>query len=55
MTDIIVIAIVVAVVGAAIGYIIKQKKSGVKCIGCPEGKTCSGNCSGCCGSAAESD
>ena len=34
-------------VGAAIAYIRKEKKKGVRCIGCPAGGTCSGNCSGC--------
>ncbi len=41
MSDIIVIAIVVLVVGLAIGYIVRQKKSGAKCIGCPYAKSCS--------------
>ena len=27
-------------------YIVKEKKSGVKCIGCPAGGNCSGNCAG---------
>lgn len=37
MTNVIVIAILVLVLGLAIGYIIKAKKRGVKCIGCPAG------------------
>ncbi len=41
MTDLIVIAILVVVVGLALGYIIRARKRGVKCIGCPEG------CRGC--------
>jgi len=55
MSDIIVVAIIICIVGAAIRYIIKEKKRGVKCIGCPEGCSCSakkaGNaqcCGGCC-------
>lgn len=44
--DFIVGLIIVLVVGSAIGYIIKAKKSGVKCIGCSAGSTCSGHCSG---------
>ena len=48
MTDIIVIAVVVVILGAAVGYIIKAKKSGKKCIGCPGGGYCGGKCdSGC--------
>ena len=43
MTDLIVIAIVIVIVGSALGYIIRAKKRGVKCIGCPAG----GNCTSC--------
>ena len=42
------IIIVVVLVGLALGiliYVGKQKKSGNKCIGCPHGGQCSGNCS----------
>lgn len=55
MDNIIVIAIVVLVVGLAAWYIHKEKKQGVKCIGCPDSKTCSGNCGGCsgCGDSKE--
>ena len=49
MTNIIVVAIVAVVLGAAIAYIIKAKKSGKKCIGCPGGGCCSGNCGSGCG------
>lgn len=41
MTDIIITILLVAVIGAAIYYIIKSKKNGAKCIGCPEGCKCS--------------
>ena len=37
MTDLIVILILLILIGAAVSYIIKAKKSGVKCIGCPAG------------------
>ena len=40
MVDFIIIAILVILVGAAAAYIIKAKKSGRKCIGCPHSKTC---------------
>ena len=51
MTNVIVILIVLAIVGAAIAYIVREKKRGVKCIGCPAAATCpnSGNCMGDCG------
>ena len=45
MENIIIIAVLVLVVGGALAYIIKAKKSGQKCIGCPyagkEGCSCS--------------
>ena len=44
MTDYIVIAIVLVLAGLAAFYIIKQKKKGAKCIGCPYAKDCSGSC-----------
>ena len=40
MTDIIVIAILAVILGAAVRYIYKAKKNGAKCIGCPASKTC---------------
>ncbi len=47
MTDIIIIAVLVVILGAAAGYVIKAKKSGQKCIGCPNGGSCSGSCAPC--------
>ena len=45
--DIIVLLIIALVVGGAIYYIIRAKRRGARCIGCPDAKTCSGNCSSC--------
>ena len=53
MSDIIILAIVGLIVGCAAGYIYKAKKKGNKCIGCPDGSSCGGNCPGCCGSWQE--
>lgn len=45
MTDIIIVAVIVVIIMLAAGYIIKAKKSGQKCIGCPSSKECgSKNC-----------
>ena len=41
---IIAIALVVLIVGGALAYIIKAKKNGKKCIGCPFSASCSGGC-----------
>ena len=44
---IIVIAAIVLIVGFAAFYVIKAKKSGKKCIGCPDGGRCNSK-NGCC-------
>ena len=41
MENAIIVAILVVLIGGAIWYIIKAKKSGAKCIGCPAGGSCS--------------
>ena len=43
MADIIVIIILVLLIGNAVTYMIRARKSGVKCIGCPAGGSCSGS------------
>ncbi len=57
MENFIVIGILALIVGAVILYLIREKKKGVKCIGCPHGKQCSskhcGNCGGGCASHTE--
>lgn len=45
--NIIVIAIVAVIIAAICYYLYRQKKRGVKCIGCPYANQCSGNCGGC--------
>ena len=44
--DYIVLGVVVLILALAAFYVIRAKKSGKKCIGCPV--KCSENCSGCC-------
>lgn len=41
MQDFIIAAVIVIIIGVAIIYIRKAKKSGAKCIGCPAGGNCS--------------
>ena len=56
--DFVVIAVIIVIVGMAAFYVYKAKKSGRKCIGCPDGASCAssgcaGNCGGCsCGCKA---
>lgn len=44
LADYIAIAVLVLIIGGATAYIIKAKKSGKKCIGCPDGGSCGGSC-----------
>lgn len=43
MTDVIVSVILLILVGSAAAYIVRAKRSGVKCIGCPSGGSCPGS------------
>jgi len=47
MVNLIALAVVAAIVGFAARYVYKAKKRGVRCVGCPDGGTCGGNCSCC--------
>lgn len=40
MTDFIIIVVLVIILGAALSYMRKEKKRGVKCIGCPDAESC---------------
>lgn len=61
MENVILIFVLAAILGGAIAYIVRAKKRGVKCIGCPVGGTCGkkgGTCSRChggngCGNTCE--
>lgn len=44
MIDVIVALALLLIVGGAVVYIVKQKKRGTKCIGCPFAETCGGQC-----------
>ncbi len=44
LTDIIIILVVAAVIGAICFYLHRQKEKGAKCIGCPYASQCSGKC-----------
>lgn len=52
MENLILIAILILILGGATVYLIRAKKRGVKCVGCPSGSKCGKNasaCSGCSG------
>lgn len=59
METLITAVVLLAIVGLATWYVIRARKRGVKCIGCPDGAkcgsgggcgSCSGGCSGNCSS-----
>ncbi len=43
--NIIVIVILLGIVGGIVWYLVKARKSGQTCIGCPHAKNCGGKCS----------
>lgn len=43
MENLIVIILLIIIIGIAVAYLIKAKKSGVRCIGCPSGGSCPGS------------
>lgn len=45
--DYIILGLIVVIIAAIIVYLVKQKKNGAKCIGCPHGKNCASCCGGC--------
>ncbi len=40
MENYIIIGVIALAIGIAVAYVIKAKKKGQKCIGCPHSKTC---------------
>ena len=44
ITNVIVILILIVIAAAIILYLIKAKKRGEKCVGCPYAKQCGGKC-----------
>jgi hypothetical protein len=52
MIDYLIIGAIVLIIGGALFYIIKAKKSGKRCIGCPDSASCS-KCSSCHGCNGE--
>ncbi len=65
MDNFIVIAIVAVIIALVIIYLVKARKNGIKCIGCPDAKmcrsktggcgSCNGGCQGCNGCGINKD
>ncbi len=49
--DFLVIAVILLIIGGAAAYVIRAKKKGQRCIGCPDSGNCSAD-SGCSGHCA---
>ena len=49
IVDYIAIAAIVLTLSAAVLYIVRAKRRGEKCVGCPYARQCGGKCSGGCG------
>ena len=47
MENVVIILILLVIAGGIIWYIIRAKKRGETCIGCPYAKQCKGKCGGC--------
>ncbi len=45
--DVIVILILLAIAAGIVFYLVRAKKRGQTCIGCPYAKQCGGKCGGC--------
>lgn len=44
MIDVVLILFLVLIIGGAVLYVVRARKNGVKCIGCPASGSCSRNC-----------
>ena len=45
MENVIVLAVLAVIVGAVVWYLVRAKKRGEACVGCPYAKGCGGCCS----------
>ncbi len=44
MGNVMVIALLALLLGGIVWYLVREKKRGVRCVGCPHSKSCSGCC-----------
>lgn len=51
MVDLVVLMVVLLIIGSAVAYIVKEKKRGVRCVGCSMSGQCAGKCSSMAGSS----
>ena len=53
MENVIVVVILLAIVVGIVGFLLRAKKRGETCIGCPYAKQCGGKCGGGCGGGCD--
>ena len=49
MVDILIIFLLAVIAAAIVIYLVREKKRGVTCVGCPYAKQCAKKRNGCCG------
>ncbi len=54
METVLVVFLLIAIATSIIWYLIRAKKRGEKCVGCPYAKQCGSQCSGGCSGKADS-
>jgi hypothetical protein len=47
MIDVVIILVVAAILAAAVWYVVKEKKQGKRCVGCPYAGECAKKACGC--------
>lgn len=55
MKNVIVVLILIGIAAGIVAYLIRARKRGETCIGCPYARQCGGKCNGGCGSAGSDD
>ena len=55
MENVIIVVILLVIVGSIVGFLLRAKKRGETCIGCPCSKQCGGKCAGNCGDHSAKD
>ena len=53
MKDLLVLIILALILGAAVTYLYREKKRGVRCVGCPDAGHCCRSCPSCSGKSGE--
>ena len=55
LADYLILGLIAVVLCLVVFYLVRAKKKGSKCIGCPNGAACSSKCGDCCGHCGSCD